>query len=332
MPGHTVGRDGGTHRRAGETSRIPPAPKNIRVSEESTSCPRLSIIVITLNEEKYLPRLLRSIERQSFRDYEVIVADAGSTDATVRIARQHKARVVRGGRPAEGRNSGARYAGGDILLFLDADVRLPARFLENALREMDARFLDLATCDMRPLSSLLIDRLLHDFANVYVRLSQRKDPHATGSCIFITRRLFERIGGFDEALTMAEDHDLVKRASVFRPLAVLESTHILMSVRRLTKEGRLGIADKYLRVEMARLLGKDIREAVIEYEFGAYGKASRSEAERRLLSIDRKVAKIHKDVQRFMQSPKEGRTMRSFQLRLRAQMDTLRKMLPKNRR
>src|SRR3989338_187998 len=94
MPGHTVGRDGGTHRRAGETSRIPPAPKNIRVSEESTSCPRLSIIVITLNEEKYLPRLLRSIERQSFRDYDVIVADAGSTDATVRIAPQHKTNLV----------------------------------------------------------------------------------------------------------------------------------------------------------------------------------------------------------------------------------------------
>ena len=46
----------------------------------------LSIIIPTLNEEKYLPRLLESIKNQNFSDYEIIVSDGGSSDSTKQIA------------------------------------------------------------------------------------------------------------------------------------------------------------------------------------------------------------------------------------------------------
>ncbi len=85
----------------------------------------LSIIIPTYNEEEYLPYLLRSIEAQSYTDFEVIVADNGSTDTTAKLATDSGARVVSGGNPAEGRNSGAAAAKGENLLFLDADVILP---------------------------------------------------------------------------------------------------------------------------------------------------------------------------------------------------------------
>ena len=65
----------------------------------------LSVIIPTFNEEKYLPRLLDSLARQTYTDYETIVADADSTDATRAIASQHGCRIVPGGRPAEGRNA-----------------------------------------------------------------------------------------------------------------------------------------------------------------------------------------------------------------------------------
>ena len=68
----------------------------------------LSIIIPTYNEEEYLPVLLESIKEQSFDDYEVIVADANSTDKTREIAKEYGCIVVDGGLPAVGRNNGAR--------------------------------------------------------------------------------------------------------------------------------------------------------------------------------------------------------------------------------
>ena len=84
----------------------------------------LSIIIPTLNEEKYLPRLLESIRRQNFSDYEIIVSDGGSSDKTEEIAKSFKATFfvdssIR--HPSAQRNNGARISKGDTLLFLDAD-------------------------------------------------------------------------------------------------------------------------------------------------------------------------------------------------------------------
>ena len=73
----------------------------------------LSIIIPTYNEEEYLPVLLDSIKSQSFDDYEIIVADANSTDKTREIAESYGCIVVAGGLPAVGRNNGAKIAKGE---------------------------------------------------------------------------------------------------------------------------------------------------------------------------------------------------------------------------
>ena len=62
----------------------------------------LSIVIPALNEEKYLPLLLESIKRQSFFDYEIILADAGSKDKTIEIAKKYNCVIVGGGLPANG--------------------------------------------------------------------------------------------------------------------------------------------------------------------------------------------------------------------------------------
>lgn len=77
----------------------------------------LSIIIPTFNEEKYLPILFESLQKQTFNNFEIIVADNNSTDATRSIALAAGARVVGGGLPAGGRNMGAKFAQGEWLLF-----------------------------------------------------------------------------------------------------------------------------------------------------------------------------------------------------------------------
>ena len=91
--------------------------------------PRISVVIPALNEEKFLPVLLESLKNQTFKDYEVIVADAGSKDKTLEIAHSYGARVVPGGMPGPGRNRGAEVATGEFLFFFDSDVLLPNDFL-----------------------------------------------------------------------------------------------------------------------------------------------------------------------------------------------------------
>ena len=110
----------------------------------------ISIITPTLNEEEFLPKLLKSIKKQKFKDYEIIVADAGSVDKTRKIAKKLGSGVVKGGLPAVGRNEGAKAAKGELLLFLDADVILPEKFLEKAIREFEKRNLDVASIQLDP--------------------------------------------------------------------------------------------------------------------------------------------------------------------------------------
>jgi glycosyltransferase involved in cell wall biosynthesis len=255
----------------------------------------VSIIIPTLNEETMLPRLLDSIKAQDFSDFEVIVADAGSKDRTREIAGECGYRVVDGGLPGVGRNAGAAAAAGDFFFFLDADVILPQGFLRNVYDEMQDRFFDLATCEIRPLSDYRLDRVLHRMMNLAVLLNLKTDPKAFGFCIFVTRRLFQRVGGFDETIYVAEDNDFVKRAALFRGLHYLSSAHILVSIRRFEKEGRFAYMKKGIKLNLHRTFRGEIRSNnVVTYEFDNYEQESKEDVdflnwlEKRLIEIEEK--------------------------------------------
>lgn len=229
---------------------------------------KASVIIPTLNESALLPGLLDRLDRQTFRDFEVIVADAGSKDGTREICRSRGVILTEGGMPAVGRNAGAAVAKGDRLFFFDADVMPPPDFLEKALEEMTSEGIRLATCWFEPDSDNPLDQLLFELANHFVKLSLKTDPHAGGFAIFVDRDLFERVGGFDETLKLAEDHDFVKRAARYAPLHMLESTQIRMSVRRLVKDGRFSYSAKCIQVELHRLFKGEITEDIVDYQFG----------------------------------------------------------------
>ena len=254
--------------------------------------PRISVVIPSLNEEKYLPVLLESLKNQTFKDFEVIVADAGSKDKTLEIAHSYGARVVPGGMPGPGRNRGAEAATGEFLFFFDSDVLLPNDFLEKAIAEMDDGFIDLATCEFLPLSELTIDKAVFQLSNLIVKMNQNLNPRAAGFCIFINRRLFKRIGGFDESVVIAEDHDLVERASKFRPLRFLKTTSLSVSVRRLDKEGRLALLQKYVKVEMHLLTKGSVKDDIIEYEFGNFDEEEKSKRKKLLNDIEDGILKL----------------------------------------
>lgn len=229
----------------------------------------VTIVIPTLNEEAFLPKLLASIRKQTLQPKEILVADAGSKDGTRAIAAEFGARVVEGGMPGPGRNRGAAEAKTDFILFLDADVELrDAEFLEKAIGEMMERDLDIATCDVFPLSDAFIDHFMHRAYNGYARVWGQVFPHAPGFCMLVRRSMHERIGGFDESVTFCEDHDYAQRAVKIGSFGFLRAGSIPVSIRRLDRDGRMNIAIKYMLAELHIALLGPIRHNRFKYTFG----------------------------------------------------------------
>jgi len=126
------------------------------------------------------------------------------------------------------------------------------------------------------------------------------DPKAFGFCIFVTKRLFFRAGGFDETIHVLEDIDFVKRASVHRALRYLVSVHIMASIRRFEKEGRFAYVKKGIKMNMYRTFKGEIRnDNVVRYDFGAFDKIDNELDSNFLDKIEKQLLKIENNSMAF---------------------------------
>ena len=227
----------------------------------------ISIIVPTLNEAKNLPKLLRSIKNQDFKDYEIIVADAGSKDKTKEIAKQFGCKVVKGGTPAQGRNKGGRKARGEILLFLDADVFLTKNSLTRIVKEFKERKLKIATFFLMPSGKKKTSKFLFTFFyNIPIFLMEKVLPHAAMG-ILVEKKLFNNLSGFDENIFLAEDHDLARRAKKLGKYGIIKSSKIYVSDRRFKKDGWLKTYSKYLLCEGHMIILGPVKKDIFKYNF-----------------------------------------------------------------
>lgn len=229
----------------------------------------LSIIIPTYNEEDYLPTLLESIKKQSFKDYEIIVADANSTDRTCEIAKEYGCIIVEGGLPAVGRNNGAKVAQGEYLLFLDSDLKLTDEYLNNLIYEFRMERLGIAITQMKPLSEKKQDKILHEFANIFMISVESIKPHGAGCYGIIAKKeLHDQCNGFDEELTFGEDTDYIERLAKKERFKVLRKAKIGVSTRRLEEEGLITLAKQYGKSTFNDFVGKKTDAKTINYGFG----------------------------------------------------------------
>jgi len=238
----------------------------------------LSIIIPTLNEEKYLPLLLEAIRKQDFDgDLETIIADAGSEDQTLEIAKTFGCRVAPGGLPAKGRNEGAKIAQGDTFLFLDADnIYLPPDFLKSLLEDFGKRNLKVATFLICPKGNRF-DKIAYGLYNFWTWLTQKILPHATNS-VLVKKEIHQKVGGFDEEITMAEDHFYARQAAKFGEFGFIKTKPVLTSCRRFEKDGRLITYSKYLIAALHMLFLGKITSNIYHYRFNQYSQNPKNEA------------------------------------------------------
>lgn len=177
--------------------------------------PYVSVIIPALNESAGIERTVRSALHT---DAEVIVVDGGSTDDTSVRAVQAGARVEQGARGrALQQNLGAARAGGEILLFLHADTRLPRGYVGHVFETLMGPATTAGAFRFRTDGKGARMRLIEAITNIRARFFQL--PYGD-QALFVRRTVFDSMGGFPET-AIAED---------------------LFFVRRLSKGGRIRIA------------------------------------------------------------------------------------------
>lgn len=166
----------------------------------------ISFIVPAYNEEKYLGPTLAAIHsaaKEAGEDYEVVVADDSSNDATPAIAAQGGARVVTvQKRQISGtRNAGARGSTGDMLIFVDADTLVNGPLVVEAAAAMRAG----AVGGGAPVRFDSAPRWVSVFMIAFTPFYFRVGRWAAGCFVYCTRAAFEAAGGFDETLYASEE-------------------------------------------------------------------------------------------------------------------------------
>jgi len=103
--------------------------------------PKLSIIIPVFNEEKEIVLCLKSLAKQTYKNLEIIVVDDGSVDKTTEIISKFQvpnSKLIllkqKHEGPGEARNLGVKHAGGDILVFVDADMTFDRNFLKHLVK------------------------------------------------------------------------------------------------------------------------------------------------------------------------------------------------------
>ena len=225
----------------------------------------ISVIIPTLNEEEYLPVVLRSVKRQGIKDLEIIVADAASKDRTVEIAKSFGCKVVKGGMPGRGRNEGTKVAKGDVFVFLDADANLPPNFLKKFMKEFEKRRLDVAGCVMKLPGKKKIYRVFEKLYKLYFKSTEKFYPHAT-NCIVIRKWLHEEIRGFDETVKLGEDFKYIQAASKRGKFGFLTNVWFYASLRR-AEEDMAKIITQYFLAEVYMTFVGPIRTDIFKYRF-----------------------------------------------------------------
>lgn len=236
---------------------------------------KFSVIIPTLNEEIILPRLLSSLKNQTDKNFEVILVDASSKDKTLEKASQFKKdfplQIVNTAtrNVSVSRNIGASKAKNNILFFIDADNNIPNDFFEIVGKYMTGTKYDVVIPELTPENKKLFYRMLYKIVMFLVyATSFTPRIFSTGSTMFISKKYFDKIGGFDPNLFICEDHDILRRLKKANAsIKFISDTYVIFSERRFDQNG-FSTYTKYIYSSIYLIFFSKIKNKIYNYDMG----------------------------------------------------------------
>jgi len=175
----------------------------------------VAVIIPAYNEETFIAGCIDSLLAQNYPQdkVEIIVADNGSTDSTIKIAESHgiKTCIIPDVKVGAVRNCGVNNTSGDIVAFIDSDCLAPSHWLKSAVEELESN---------PNLGAVGGPYFADDKASWMEKVwagkkskKKREVPNLTGGSFIMSRELFLRLGGFDVSLSAGEDDEFSHRIS-----------------------------------------------------------------------------------------------------------------------
>jgi glycosyltransferase involved in cell wall biosynthesis len=196
-----------------------------------------SVIIPLYNKAKYVEKALQSVVNQTFKEFEIIIVDDGSTDGGLEIVKKFticNSQLAILTQPNSGvstaRNNGVKAAKYDYICFLDADDW----WSEDFLKEMAALIADFPNAGIYGTSYFKVKNgrkipakigVNQDFTRGYFDYFETYAktwwmPLCTGT-VCMSKRIFEEAGGFNPQLKLGEDFDLWVRIALFYPTVMI---------------------------------------------------------------------------------------------------------------
>jgi glycosyltransferase involved in cell wall biosynthesis len=190
--------------------------------------PIISIIIPTYNRCNLLPRAINSVLNQSFKNFELIIVDDGSTDETKKIIEKYLKKNSRikyiyqknSGSPAQPRNTGIKIAKGNYIAFLDHDDEWFNDKLEKQIKMYIKNNKDnkigLVGCGAISINTKSKEKKIIKFPpSLKIKSAKALKKIIPYSCssIMIKKSIFQEIGLFDEKMRVSDDYDMYIRIS-----------------------------------------------------------------------------------------------------------------------
>lgn len=205
--------------------------------------PHVSVVIPALNEEKYLPGVLKSLCQQTYKDFEILVVNNHSTDKTAEIAQKYGATVLleKTIGVSDARQKGALHAIGEIVVSTDADAVVPADWLTRIVKafEKDPAMVAYGGIGILNSGPKVAKYISEHFYMVFTQFDRVVSGgfNLSGFNMAFRKSAFDKVGGYDSNLTMAEDIDLSKKLRRVGKLVFDQRLAVKISGRRYEKNG-----------------------------------------------------------------------------------------------
>lgn len=220
--------------------------------------PYLSVIIPCLNEEHFLPFLLKNLNSQTYTDFEVIIVDGSSEDKTQKIIKKFKAKyplhlyTTTTRNVSFQRNLGTKKSKGDIFIFFDADTQIPKNYLKEIAKAFETKHPHFLSTYIKVDSTNPREKTFASLSNLAFEASKAINmPMVYGSMQAVKRGAFFDVDGYDPKTGFGEDGQLFVKLFQFNyKYLLLKNPRYIFSMRRFRSTGALKTIIKQLRINL----------------------------------------------------------------------------------
>lgn len=224
---------------------------------------RISIIIPVLNEVQIIGKLLQHLQHSAKhpKQIEIIVVDGGSSDGSQKTIQSFQNVILLSSEKGRAKqmNLGAKHAQGDVLYFLHADSFPPKHFDQHIISEVEVG--NIAGCF----------RMQFDSKHWWLRLASWLTQFSWRACRggdqsqFITKQLFDEIGGYDETYIIYEDNILINELYARKQFIVINKK-IRTSARLYKKYGIWKLQYHFWSIYVKKWFGASAEELFLYYK------------------------------------------------------------------